>query len=1141
MKKVYLTFFSILTTLSLFSQSAGDTIVVPTFDYSMTYQSGIRDTIAYFPDDTTLTFEKILMHYNMRCKDGVVNTSGSVNNIGCGAWDYTCNTYIHDSTRIDSMIRFTNSHSISNFSGSVFNYSTIPQFNYHQTTQFDVIINNILMEDQSTVDNGNLAVDHTLPTATSNSKAQYLFTLAELSGAGLVAGDIDGIILKVLNAGNNADFLRIRMKQTLKTELDDTSPDLSVFTEVYYKNTLFVNGNNRLQFYNPFVWDGASNIIVELTYSNNTPGIDIDLEGGDTTFNCGLYTAGDKYFNFNGYNYLEAISYKGIAGNGDRTIEAWIKTSVPDKEIVSWGRNATGQKWVFRVNDNGALRVEVNGGYIYGTSNLTDGEWHHVACVFSGTDVTDILLYVDGALEAIASSSSATVNTNTTDGINLRISRGVNDRYFVGAIDEVRVWSTALSVNELQNWKYRSLDASHPDYADLEAYYKLNEGTGTLISDSSTNNNDAVVINGELWRNVKGIDLFKEFNLSTQRPNTTFLQGTYNLTISNDTVVDSTLIEPNVVIEYEIIHNYGTLDDDMVSVLSTDFYWEALYSYLFDENGIKIDSFPITPTATINITELIYYNRGPSIFQIMSFVTPYGAYLDLGMDGKTWTFDVTDYAPILQGNKRITVSGGGQWQEDMDIKFLFIVGTPIRDVLNIRQLWPDNSSNYTDIMNNRRFEPRDVLMEANASKFKIRSAITGHGQEGEFIPRSHFIDIDGGADDFIWTVWKECAENPVYPQGGTWIYDRAGWCPGMATDTREWDLTPLVTPGQYHEIDYGLYTASGTSNYIVSNQLVSYGSPNFFQDAAVVEVLEPSKRIEYFRTNPMCSNPKVVIQNTGSVMLTNLTIEYWVNDAANHETYTWTGILANMEKETVELPLTATLWSPVSTSLDNKFHVEIKDPNSGVDEYSYNNTYSSPFNVPDVVPSNFVMIFKANNAAHESAWYLLDDMGNQLFSRTNMTNSALYLDTFNLQQGCYSIYITDSDDDGIDFWANNDGTGLARINEVGGGIVTVFEGDFGSSLLYNFTIDIPLSYEELNNEWDINVYPNPAKERFYIEGKEVQKANITIMNSMGQLVNIPFTQGSDRIMFDTSKFPKGIYFVNIKIGDKSETKVVLVE
>ncbi|MCD4680505.1 MAG: T9SS type A sorting domain-containing protein, partial [Bacteroidales bacterium] len=376
--------------------------------------------------------------------------------------------------------------------------------------------------------------------------------------------------------------------------------------------------------------------------------------------------------------------------------------------------------------------------------------------------------------------------------------------------------------------------------------------------------------------------------------------------------------------------------------------------------------------------------------------------------------------------------------------------------------------------------------------------------------------------------------------GGTWIYDRAGWCPGMATDTREWDITPFVTPGQIHNIDYGMYVASGTSNYIVSNQLVSYGNANFNQDAALIEVLEPSNRIEYFRSNPMCSNPKVVIQNTGSIMLTNLTIEYWVNDATTHETFTWTGILGFLEKEIVELPLTSTLWSSVS-GLHNKFHVEIKDPNSGVDEYSFNNIYTSDFTIPDVIPANFLVLFKTNNAAYESKWELFDDAGNQLFIRQGMANNTLYMDTFNLSLGCYSILISDTDDDGIDFWANNDGAGFARIMEVGGGIVAFFQADFGGSYLYNFTIDIPLTYEELNNESDIKLYPNPAKAQFFVEGRNIIDATIKIMNSMGQSINLPSNSTADRIIFNTSDVPKGVYFINIRHEERSESKTIVVE
>ena len=62
-------------------------------------------------------------------------------------------------------------------------------------------------------------------------------------------------------------------------------------------------------------------------------------------------------------------------------------------------------------------------------------------------------------------------------------------------------------------------------------------------------------------------------------------------------------------------------------------------------------------------------------------------------------------------------------------------------------------------------------------------------------------------------------------------------------DLRDDDITGLVNPGQTHNIDYGVSNATGTSNYWVSSQLVSYSSPNHTLDAAVVDVLSPTNQI----------------------------------------------------------------------------------------------------------------------------------------------------------------------------------------------------------------------------------------------------------------------------------------------------------
>jgi hypothetical protein len=1140
MKKTFTILSSLFISLILFGQNPGDTIVVQSFDYSMTTgaNGGIpRSLMVPFPDNPSLTYEKIIMLYNMRCRDGNVNTTGG-NYVACGEWDYSCNSYIHDSTRIDSTPNKTPSHNISGFSGSTYNYSTSPVYNFYRSIQQNVTVNSIISETAAIIGSGTLALTTPLANGKRNGKSQYLFTQAELLAAGAVAGDIDALLLNVTNTGGEADFLRVRLKQTSKTVLDDTDPDLTGFSEVFFQNTTFVNGPNRLQFYTPFTWDGTSNLIVEFSFTNPENSTNIEIEGHDAGAMFGLHTAGDRYFNFNGSNYIESDNYKGIGGSADRTIEAWINTSVNNKEIASWGSNIAGKKWVFRLNDNGALRVEVNGGYKIGTTPVDDGQWHHVALVFSGTDVTDAELYVDGILDGTGSILAEPVNTDVTAGINMRISRGVNNRYWDGIIDEVRVWSAALNASELQNWRYRSLDATHPNYSNLESYFQMNEGSGIVLNESSPYARNASVMLGEIWTMPKGVDLLKEFVATSERPNLTFLQGDYNLAIANDTIID-TIAQPfNTVESYQISSNSNTLLNDDILIASSNQYWEATYHYYFDENGVKIDSTPVAIDGTITITELDYYQRFPMRFEIISFVTPYGIGLDMGMNGKTWKIDLTDFSPVLKGNKLMTIERGGQWNEDLDIKFLFIVGTPPRDVLDIQQIWRNDSKGYVNIESDLSFEPRNIVMNPLASSYKVRSAITGHGQEGEFIPRQHYINIDGGANEFQWTVWKECAENPVYPQGGTWIYDRAGWCPGIPTDLQEYDITPLVTPGQIHSFDYGVLGATGTSNYIVNNQLVSYDAINHTTDASVIDIQSPSKYVEYERFNSICANPTVVIQNTGSATLTSLTIDYWINNGTV-ESYNWTGSLEFLESEVVTLPSPAALWAN-GTATDNTFEVEIKNPNGATDEYVYNNTYTSNFDLVDVLPYHFYMYFKTNNAAAESKYELFDDAGTLLFSKTGMANNTTYRDTFILDNGCYTLKISDTDDDGINFWANNDGNGQAYLREVGGGILKVFNGDFGDGVIYNFSVDQPLAYEDLYDIHNIELYPNPTNHIFTLEAGSISEADIQVYNSVGQLVELPVNKSSDQVIFDAKSLPTGIYFIKINYRGKTQTKKIIV-
>ncbi len=167
---------------------------------------------------------------------------------------------------------------------------------------------------------------------------------------------------------------------------------------------------------------------------------------------------------------VEITDYPGVTGTQSRTVSAWIKTETTG-EIVSWGENSAGQKWIFRVqtsNGNaGAIRVEVNGGYSVGDTDVRDGQWHHVAAVLvddGSPDANEIMFYVDGGEEVISAELDEPINT-APSGV-VRIGEAPwGYRSFVGLIDDVRIYDGALTQGEIKALS-SPLTATRPDPAD---------------------------------------------------------------------------------------------------------------------------------------------------------------------------------------------------------------------------------------------------------------------------------------------------------------------------------------------------------------------------------------------------------------------------------------------------------------------------------------------------------------------------------------------------------------------------------------------------------------------------------------------------------------------------------------------------
>jgi len=448
------------------------------------------------------------------------------------------------------------------------------------------------------------------------------------------------------------------------------------------------------------------------------------------------------------------------------------------------------------------------------------------------------------------------------------------------------------------------------------------------------------------------------------------------------------------------------------------------------------------------------------LFELEGFVTPYGKGLNLGENGWSFEYDVTDYAPLLRGD--VDLSSGNN-QELLDVKFLFIEGTPPRNVLSVENLYPWGSYKYQAVADEEVLTSQKILLNPNAAGFMLRARISGHGHNGprnccEWDAKSHTYYVNKEVA-FRWTVWKDCGMNPIYPQGGTWQFDRAGWCPGTPLDVYDFELTEKAFPGDSIEIDYGIemYRENGekNGNYRMSHQLFSYGPSNFNNDAAIVDILAPTKKDVYRRINPIIKDPAIIVKNTGKYTIQTLRFKYGVKGVREKE-FVWSGRLNFLNEATIILPNLD--WLAIKDN--QQFYVKILETNGTVDEYAPNNLMTSEVNRPVSLPSEFKLHIRANGLgrARDLSCTINDVNGAVLFERQQFEDDVIYMDPISLPKGLYEFNLADRMEDGmIRHWWNR-GSDPDKIGRNGRVAIMDMKGNLIKELQYDFAQEIKLRF-----------------------------------------------------------------------------------
>ena len=1117
-----------------------DTIHIQTLTYdSITTRRGWW----VFPDNTH-TFRKVLMHHTLKCDPATTQDI-----YDCGAWDYLTYNFVHRHTGLLDSTALQHPYFLVGTAApdSLEMVGSLP-FDQHQREQ--VQRNNLgtISESDHSIGNADATDDQTLGVQQGAARSQFLLTSGQLAGSGLAAGPIEQLRLTAVASGT-VDRLIIRMANTLTDTL--AAFEESGLIKVFDHDAVFSAGVNTFMLTTPFTWDGISNLLLEIDAENQFPWSGVSLVASDMSAAVGVQDIGrDGVLSVN--NDFLGVAPAGFAALNDQvtiTFRAYGDASLPQNTTLFEGVDAEGRR-VLNVHlpwSDGNVYWDAGndgGGYDRinkaATTAQQEGQWNDWAFV-KNTGSGQMKIYLNGALW-----HSGTGKTKPMSGIvRFKIASAANgDVPYTGLIEEFNVFSTEVSAATIAEWHARRVDATHPDAADLIYSYHFDELPTEFMETNAADPDQPAWLMGTVQRQYKHAEeLGASFIATVIRPDIVFVQGEYTTELDTSIAIDP---EVHAFVSKETYHVIG----NTAMPLDTTFAWGGGYTYTFDTNGQAIDSSYVAGTWYWNDT-LDYYGVPFDVvenWEIGRYITPYGINLDLGPQGFRWTFDVTDYQWLLHDS--VELSAGNQ-QELIDLEFEMIEGTPPRALVHHQQPWgPQRSYGYGGLSDGSQLAPVTVGLDPTAAQWMLGERLTGHGDatsipdvQGccEFRDNTHYLDANGTQVD-DWHVWQtnDCALNPVYPQGGTWLNSREGWCPGDVVKDHTTELTPYVT-GDSITLDYRITPVPGVNpgmaggNYVVNMDLFEYAAASHALDAEIYAVKRPTDEGYQGRENPICMEPLVTLRNAGGTDLTSVTFTYNVSGGPV-ETYTWNGLLKHMQSADVALP-TGSGWFWSGDGSQN-FHVTVSGPNGGTDQYTVNDSYTTHFVLPPIYPETFILNYKTNNRPNETSCTIRNLWGSVVYQQNwgTLGVNTTHYDTLTLTPGCYSMELFDTGNDGIYYWADTgQGSGFFRFKHIGSSVFKNFQREFGRSIHFAFAIADIVGVNDLTGPALVTAVPNPSSGSFMLDVQGMEgPARVEILDVRGSIVQeiAADLQDGSHVALDLGELDNGLYLARVVCEEK---------
>ncbi|HET8574361.1 MAG TPA: peptide-N-glycosidase F-related protein [Edaphocola sp.] len=563
------------------------------------------------------------------------------------------------------------------------------------------------------------------------------------------------------------------------------------------------------------------------------------------------------------------------------------------------------------------------------------------------------------------------------------------------------------------------------------------------------------------------------------------------------------------------------------------------------------------------------------------FITPF-ATSGWSRFGNSWqqpyVFDVTDFYPLLKDTAGVRIHYSGySGGFTADVKFAFIEGTPDREVTGIAPLY-DFSHSYGDSSApiNNYFPTKTETAPAGTQSATLKYIVTGHGNDDngccEFAAHAYDVNVNGSsiAHHLLWR--DDCGLNDLYPQGGTWVFNRGNWCPGALVRPIYHNIPNVAAGTQYDiNIQFENYSASSNFGSYTSNAIVFYyGGMNKSLDASLEDIIAPTNNPEHYRANPSGDIPQILVHNSGSTTITGIDFSYGIADSSVHS-YSWQGTLAPLADTLISLPALSEITNMSIRELSgpHQFNVSITGVNGQTDEDSTNNTLSSTFNVAPLWPGDLILTLKTSNfmlhddgsitlSNPDQKWAITDVNSNYIVARDNTASDTKYVDTVALPAaGMYKLTISSPGGAGLHWWAFDqysqlhsgyftaakmDGTKIPMRNYAYSGTP---HDDFGTEYVLYFTVAAPgtSAVNEIGLSNNLSIYPNPARDFIHVtfSNPSAQAVTIELFNILGQKVYQTSTQNT-ALNISTKGLANGIYtmrLINEGINALSTHKIVI--